>query len=63
MSTSHSRWTVMSAAEPGRPQAPVPDTVARPELADVGRLWRRAVRGVVTAARASDQPTLAGSLR
>ena len=63
MSTSHSRWTVMSAAEQGRPQAPVPDTVARPELADVGRLWRRAVRGVVTAARASDQPTLAGSLR
>lgn len=35
--------------EPGRP----------PELADVGRLWRRAVRGVVGAARADERPSLA----
>jgi hypothetical protein len=35
----------------------------RPELADVGRLARRAVRGVVQAARADEGETLSGLLR
>jgi hypothetical protein len=35
----------------------------RPELADVGRLVRRAVRGVVGAARAAEQVTLSSLLR
>jgi hypothetical protein len=35
----------------------------RPELADVGRLLRRGLRGVVGAARAGEAPTLAGALQ
>lgn len=44
--------------------APRPDDVdPRPELADVGRLVRRAVRGVVGAARAEERVTLSSLLR
>ncbi|HEX7188687.1 MAG TPA: ATP-binding protein [Actinomycetes bacterium] len=45
----------------GTPEGPTPD--GRPELADVRRLGRRAVRGVVRAARADLTPTLNGTLR
>jgi hypothetical protein len=35
----------------------------RPELSDIGRLARRAIRGVVAAARADEQPSVTKSLR
>lgn len=41
--------------------AAAPDAV-RPELADVGRLLRRGVRGAVVAARAAEQPSLTSLL-
>lgn len=56
---SHSSfgWTAYTPLTGGpAPAGPVePD---RAELADLGRLWRRAVRGVVGAARAGERPTL-----
>jgi ATPase family associated with various cellular activities (AAA) len=54
-----SRSVTHGAAGPGAGGA---DPV-RPELADVGRLVRRGVRGVVGAARAGEAPTLPGVLR
>ena len=42
---------------------PGPDGAARPELADVGRLARRAMRVLVGVARADERPTLSGVLR
>jgi hypothetical protein len=35
----------------------------RPQLADVGRLARRALRGVLAVARADEQPSVTRSLR
>jgi ATPase family protein associated with various cellular activities (AAA) len=55
----HAGWT--SYGPPDAPGTPVDE--ARPELADVGRLARRAVRGVVQAARADEGATLSSLLR
>lgn len=45
------------------PTAPAAGAVDRPEFADVGRLLRRGVRGVVGAARASRPETLSDLVR
>lgn len=52
-SSAQARPTEMSPADA------VVAPVVRPELADVSRLWRRAVRGVVTQARRTQTPTVA----
>ena len=54
---SRSVVTGWSGPGPGGAEA------VRPELADVGRLVRRGVRGVVGAARAGEEPTLTRVLR
>jgi AAA+ superfamily predicted ATPase len=45
------------------PAAPDPDTDRPPELADLRRIARRALRGFVTAARAGEQPGFGAILR
>jgi hypothetical protein len=55
-----SSFVVTGPAGAGDREAPAVDL--RPEVADVGRLIRRAMRAVVTAARAAEQATLPGVL-
>ena len=51
-----------TASGPGRGPAPPSGVPIRPELADLGRLWRHMARGLLGAARVEDSPTLPGTL-
>lgn len=53
----------VSAPQEGDGQMPMDDGELRPQVADVGRLARRAVQGVVGVARAADRPTWRSILR
>jgi hypothetical protein len=52
----------VTQAIPGQRPALSPGVPLRPELADVGRLWRRLARRVLGAARADESPSVPGTL-
>ncbi|MDT0164554.1 ATP-binding protein [Actinotalea sp. AC32] len=58
-----STGAVLGGSAGGPPSGTAGDGALRPELADVGRLLRRGVRGVVGAARAGEAPTLTSIVR